>query len=197
MERKDMHDQHNRQRVPAEVYWILFLPWLLFLLVGVLLGQCITPRAIAAQAQTASPRFELHTYDTAESDTTQTATEPTTRYELSNDERAVIEQVVAAEASGEPYNGQAAVAECILNACEKDGIRPDRAIGKYGYTPNRIAPTQSIKDAVSAVFDRGETISGGRILYFYAPDRCVSKWHESQEFVVEIANHRFFAERQE
>lgn len=49
------------------------------------------------------------------------APEKPPRYKLTAEERDIIERVVTAEAVGEPFAGQVAVAQCILNACEKDG----------------------------------------------------------------------------
>ena len=120
--------------------------------------------------------------------------EQAARYELSDAERTVVEQVVMAEAGGEPYNGQVAVAQCILAACEKDGIAPSETVEKYGYTHNRCEPSESVVEAVSSVFDRGDTAVDEPIIYFYAPDRVKSSWHESQVYVITIGNHRFFKE---
>ena len=120
--------------------------------------------------------------------------EQTARYELSDAERTVVEQVVMAEAGGEPYDGQVAVAQCILAACEKDGIAPSEAVEEYGYTSNRCEPSESVVEAVSSVFDRGDTAVDEPIIYFYAPDRVKSSWHESQVYVITIGNHRFFKE---
>lgn len=122
------------------------------------------------------------------------AQEPAARYELTAEERNVIESVVTAEAVGEPFAGQIAVAQCILTACEKDNIGPIEALKKYKYAKSRPAPTSSVMDAVAAVFDDGWYVTAEPILYFYAPDRTASKWHESQDFVIEINGHRFFAE---
>ena len=115
-------------------------------------------------------------------------------FPLTAEQRTLIEQVVSAESRGEPYDGQVAVAQCILNACLKDGISPERVIEKYKYTPARVEPTASVKEAVAAVFDRGEGITKEPIMYFYAPALVTSEWHESQIFVIEIKNHRFFKE---
>ena len=120
--------------------------------------------------------------------------EQAVRYELSDAERAVVEQVVMAEAGGEPYDGQVAVAQCILAACEKDGIAPSEAVEEYGYTHNRCEPSESVVEAVSSVFDRGDTAVDEPIIYFYAPGRVESSWHESQAYVITIGNHRFFKE---
>jgi spore germination cell wall hydrolase CwlJ-like protein len=116
------------------------------------------------------------------------------RYELTDAERELIASVVMAEAGGEPFAGQVAVAQCILNASERDGIRPDEAVAKYKYTTSRPESTDSVMDAVAAVFDNGWYVTTEPILYFYAPDRVASDWHESQRFVIRINGHRFFAE---
>lgn len=122
---------------------------------------------------------------------------PAVFYALTSEQRMLIEQVVSAESRGEPYDGQAAVAQCILNACLKDDITPEQAIKKYKYTKARVEPTESVKEAVAAVFDRGEGITDEPIVYFYNPKLCESEFHESQVFVMEIANHKFFKEEQQ
>lgn len=121
--------------------------------------------------------------------------ETAVRYELTAEERTEIESVVMAECGGEPREGIIAVAQCILNAAEREGVRPTEAIKRYGYTPIRKTPSEAVASAVSAVFDSGETVTDEPILYFYAT-YIYSAWHESQEFVTEIGNHRFFKARE-
>lgn len=122
-------------------------------------------------------------------------TEPAVRYPLTDAERDVVERVVMAEAGGESFEGQMLVAQCILNAAEKRGVEPSEAVALYSYTKSRPDPTQRVKDAVAAVFDRGETVVDEPILYFYNPALVTSDFHESQIFVIEEGGHRFFAER--
>lgn len=121
--------------------------------------------------------------------------EPAVRYPLTDAERDVVERVVMAEAGGESFEGQMLVAQCILNAAEKRGVEPSEAVVLYSYTKSRPDPTQRVKDAVAAVFDRGETVVDEPILYFYNPALVTSDFHESQIFVIEEGGHRFFAER--
>ena len=118
----------------------------------------------------------------------------TIRYALTAAERDTVERVVMAEAGAEPYEGQIAVAQCILNACERENMRPDEIVIKYQYTDMRPEPTDTVKAAVSAVFDYGETVTDREILYFYAPALVESEWHESQEYVMTVGGHRFFEE---
>lgn len=131
----------------------------------------------------------------AESAQTTDQTEPTVRFYLSASERDTVERVVMAEAGGESFEGQMLVAQCILNAAEKEGVQPSEAVVIYSYTSNRQDPTQSVKDAVAAVFDRGEVAIDAPVMYFYNPALVTSDWHESQIFIAEVGGHRFFAER--
>lgn len=117
------------------------------------------------------------------------------RYELTAEERWVVASVVTAEAGGEPYAGKMAVAQCILNACEKDGIRPTEAVISYKYAKTRPEPTAEALRAVEAVFDEGQVVTTETILYFYAPAIVYSAWHESQDYVMTINGHKFFAEK--
>ena len=119
------------------------------------------------------------------------------RYPLTREERDLVERVVMAESGGESYKGQMLVAQGILNACEIDGIRPAEVIRKYVYAKARPEPSDSVKRAVSAVFDKGEQVTDEPIVYFYAPKIVKSEFHESQRFVLAEGNHKFFAEREE
>lgn len=122
-------------------------------------------------------------------------TEAPVRFYLSASERDTVERVVMAESGGESFEGQMLVAQCILNAAEKEGVQPSEAVVIYSYTSSRPDPTQSVKDAVAAVFDRGEVAIDAPVMYFYNPALVTSDWHESQIFVAEVGGHRFFAER--
>jgi spore germination cell wall hydrolase CwlJ-like protein len=97
-----------------------------------------------------------------------------------------------AEAGGEDYDGQRLVAQCILNACMFEEKRPDEIVIDYQYTKNRPEPSESVKQAVAAVFDNYDVVTEENILVFYAPRWCTSEWHESQQFVLEHGGHRFF-----
>ena len=118
--------------------------------------------------------------------------EPTVAYELTAEERNMVERVVMGESGGEEYIGQQAVAQCILNACEITGNRPAAIIEGLRYTSHRPEPTQSVKDAVSAVFDDGEKVIKETAIYFYAPELVYSEWHETQQYVCTIGCHKFF-----
>ena len=122
----------------------------------------------------------------------QIKTEPA--FYLSEYERNVVECMVMGESGAEPYDGQLLVAQCIINACLKEGIQPSEVRKKYGYAGWNSNPSDSVKEAVSVVFDEGYELIDEFILYFYAPKLCKSNWHESQRFITEVGGHRFFAE---
>lgn len=113
-------------------------------------------------------------------------------FPLSDYERSVVEHIVAGEARGESFKGQKLVAQCILDACILDGLQPSQVRTKYGYGGWSNEVTDSVKEAVSEIFDDGELAVQAPILYFYNPN-YYSSWHESQRFIIEEGNHRFFA----
>lgn len=113
---------------------------------------------------------------------------------LSEYERWIAECIVMGESGCESYEGQILVAQCLLNACLKDDIQPSVVRTKYKYSGWHNSPTDSVKSAVSAVFDEGYRLTDEFILYFYAPKYVSGKWHETQRFIIEVGGHRFFAE---
>lgn len=148
------------------------------------------PPVIFAEAIAEEPEEEVE--ETA--DISEEVVESGPRFYLSGYERAELESLVMAEAGAESYEGQMAVAQCIIDACEKEGKQPSEIAIMYRYTKHRPAPNESVKEAIRAVFDRGEVVTEAKILYFYAPAIVYSAWHESQTYVTTIGGHRFFAE---
>ena len=95
------------------------------------------------------------------------------------------------------FAGKIAVAQCILQTCEDEGIRPDEVLRVYAYSKRRPEPTQEALEAVQDVFDFGIVATTEPIKYFYAPALTDSEWHESQIYVMTINGHRFFKEATE
>ena len=129
--------------------------------------------------------------------------EPQSFYPLTDYERWLVESIVAGESGIEPYWGKVAVASCILNACLLEDKRPEEIQTMYGYAGwkpieefesecmtayGNTNLANEVRDAVSQAFDRGEVLSN-EILWFCSN---YSEWHESQKFIIEIGNHRFF-----
>lgn len=120
-------------------------------------------------------------------------------YPITEDDRYVIECIVAGEAKGEPTEGKMAVAQCILHGMVKSGWSAERVRIEYQYSGwddelENVNPEAwaEVVEAVSRVFDDGELISDKPILYFYAPDITSSSWHESLNHAVTIEGHKFF-----
>ena len=148
------------------------------------------PSVIFEEDVVEKPKEEIE--ETA--DISEDAIESGPRFYLSDYERAELESLVMAESGAESYEGQMGVAQCILNACEKEGKQPSEIAIMYRYTKHRPAPNESVKEAIRAVFDRGEVITDAKILYFYAPALVYSAWHESQTYVLTVGGHKFFSE---
>lgn len=125
-------------------------------------------------------------------ETTATVTAPAVRYELTEVERTAIVKAIVCETGGQDPEAAILVAQCILNAAEHDGIRPSEVLIKYQYADYPVELTTTAFEAVSDVFDWGNTITDEPILFFYAPNRVHSDWHESLEFVTAYAGHRYF-----
>ena len=186
----------RRRRAKRKALRAATLAAAVLLLGGISVAIFTTPAGSKQETKILPPTATVGAYipDTPAAETVG-PTEPAGRYPLTDAERDVVERVVMAEAGGESFEGQMLVAQCILNAAEKRGVEPSEAVVLYSYTKSRPDPTQRVKDAVAAVFDRGETVVDEPILYFYNPALVTSDFHESQIFVIEEGGHRFFAER--
>ena len=117
---------------------------------------------------------------------------------LSDQDRYTICCIVAGEAKGESMEGKMAVATCLRNAMAKDQISASQARTKYKYSGWDSDLEQSNPDcwaevceAVSRVFDDGESVTENPILFFYAPKRIAGKWHKTLPHDQIIGNHSF------
>lgn len=110
---------------------------------------------------------------------------------LSSYDRAKLERLVMGEAGSMGYNGCALVAQCIRDAMNRSNTTSiDRIISEYQYyAPTNKEPNQTVKDAVSYIFDQNGSAVQHRIICFYTG---TSGWHETQNFIVGCGNVRFF-----
>ena len=110
---------------------------------------------------------------------------------LSAYDRAKLERLVMGESGSMGYNGCALVAQCIRDAMNRSNTTSiDRIISEYQYyAPTNKEPNQTVKDAVSYIFDQNGSAVQHRILCFYTGS---SGWHETQNFIVGCGNVRFF-----
>ena len=108
--------------------------------------------------------------------------------------------VVAAESRGEPYEGQVAVAQCILETSRKTLLTPEEVVkmkNRYASPCETKEEKDLVMDACIDVFIHGEKAIDEPIEYFYSIcGGFVSDWHEKNlEYVATIGNHKFFKER--
>lgn len=133
-----------------------------------------------------------------ESESLQAATEVVSDpayYPITDAERYEIERIVASEGGYCPYEFQALVAECILNGCVAENMRPLEIFerGDFWLTHD-VEPTKTTKQAVSDVFDKGIFPTSEPVRYYYNPNYCKSEVHESMRYVLTNCDCRFFAD---
>ena len=191
--------QRKMQRTPWGFYLLLaVIAWVLVMF-GLLLGRISTERfpaeepVIEAWVNTAE---EDYMEDPMESEHIEHAIIelPEKRYELTDEEFYLVCGIVSAEAKGEPYEGMMAVAQTILDNCERNNCRPDGVA--WMYTTPDDTWSDEVWLAVTAVFFEGQTAFDEKVYWFYNPALCESDFHESQKFVGEIGGHRFFTEKE-
>ena len=121
----------------------------------------------------------------------------------SNNSRAneseLLARIVHAEAKGEPYIGQVAVAAVILNRIDSPDF-PNTLAGVV-YQPGAFEPVmngtinQAVPSDASARKAAREALNGydptGGCLYFFNPDTATSKWIWSKQIVKTIGKHNF------
>jgi len=114
-----------------------------------------------------------------------------------SDDLDLLARVVSAEAKGEPYTGQVAVAAVILNRV-RDSRFPNTLAGVIYQThafesvSNGTiyqAPCESCRRAAQDALN-GWDPSGGA-LFFWNPSKTVSSWIWSRPIITQIGNHVF------
>lgn len=199
--------QKKLQRIPWGVYLALALLLVSCIVLGVLLGW-ISAGAWSAEepVETVEAQDRAEWFNTAEEDYMEDPLEsehieqaiielPEKRYELTTDEFYLVCGIVSAEAKGEPYEGMMAVAQTILDNCERNNCRPFDVA--WMYTTPDDTWSDEVWLAVTAVFFEGQTAFDEKVYWFYNPALCESDFHESQQFVEEIGGHRFFTEKED
>lgn len=118
-------------------------------------------------------------------------------FELSAEERELVERVVAAEARGESFKGQMAVAQVIRDRCLLTGKKVEEVV----YAKAQFAEpydgeiSSTTEAAVGFVFEGGHNIFEIPVTHFYAYEIIEPPyWTEEFAFVEEIGGHRFYTE---
>ena len=118
---------------------------------------------------------------------------------LTDDERELVERVVAAEARGENIECQMAVAQTILDRV----VSREQSITAVCTAPYQFADpyqgevSEKTQDAVFLVFDTGAKVFD-KVTHFYAHKLIDPPyWAESKEFKGEIGGVRFYADKED
>ena len=105
-----------------------------------------------------------------------------TAHTLTESERDLAERIVMAEAGGESYECMLGVAQTIRERSEHWGMTVEKVLtAKAQYAkPYKGEPSDTAKDAVSAVFDKGERAFDAYTTHFH-DDSVNPRWNRSKE----------------
>ena len=126
-------------------------------------------------------------------------TEPVPFIEISDDDRYIVECVVAGEAGGHSYELMKAVAQCMaismdMRKMSADEVRQEHQYHGYNSELDQTDPSAwaMVCSAVSEIFDDGNFVVYEPIEYFYNPSYGGGDFHEKMDFIIEIEGVRFF-----
>ncbi|MGO4886844.1 cell wall hydrolase [Anaerobacillus sp. MEB173] len=116
-------------------------------------------------------------------------------------EKDLLARLVTAEAKGEPYAGQVAVAVVVLNRVDSNlfpntvhGVIHEVSNGHHAFSPvkngmiNQPATASAKKAVEEAIAFRGQ---GNGSLFFYNPATATNNWNATRQKTVTIGNHVF------
>ena len=119
--------------------------------------------------------------------------------EISDNDRYVVECVVAGEAGGHSYPLMKAVAQCMAISMDMRQMSADEVRQEHQYHGYNPALEQTdpyawamVCSAVSEIFDDGNFVVYEPIEYFYNPSYGGGDFHEKMDFIIEIEGVRFF-----
>lgn len=117
--------------------------------------------------------------------------------ELLEQERELVQRVVAAEARGESFKGQMAVAQVIRDRCLLNSLSVEEVV----YAKDQFAApydgeiSSTTEAAVGFVFEGGHNIFDVPVTHFYAHDLIdAPDWTKELVFVEEIGGHSFYTD---
>ena len=125
--------------------------------------------------------------------------EQTTVFPLSDEERDLVERIVAAESRGESIECQMAVAQTIKDRC----LTREQTVTEVCTAPYQFAkPYQGeisdrVKDAVKFTFDNGDSVLDYPTTHFYAWKLIDPPyWTENKDYRGEIGGVRFYGDKE-
>ena len=125
--------------------------------------------------------------------------EQTAIYALSDEERDLVERVVAAEARGESIECQMAVAQTIKDRCLTRGQTvTEVCTAPYQFaTPYQGEVSEKVQDAVRFTFDNGDSVLEYPTTHFYAWKLIDEPyWTADKEFRGQIDGTRFYGDKE-
>lgn len=112
---------------------------------------------------------------------------------LSEEDKVEACRIVYGESGNQGYYGMCLIAQCLKDAMCFDGYASISDVRKgVGYDGYSMTYSQEAVDAVNFIFDQNGQAVQHRILYMYAPAVCNSAWHETQCYVLDYLDVRFF-----
>lgn len=114
--------------------------------------------------------------------------------ELSDKDRDLLERLCYGEFGDGGFTGAALVAQAVRDAMNTYGISSVKQVIKQFSYDGRTdhAAGQTIKDAVTYVFDMDKAAVQHRIIYMYDTAYVDSEFHETQNYVCTFKTTRFF-----
>lgn len=111
---------------------------------------------------------------------------------LSNSDRELAARVIMGEFGNGGYDACCLIAQCMRDGMIRNNCSVSELINIYQYSGYNPAPNQNCYDAIDYVFESGGLAVPHRILFMYATNMTYSSWHESQNFIIQYQNVRFF-----
>ena len=149
---------------------------------------------ITTAAKTQDVPAETETAEPEIIDNTGVLLEEVIAFEITEEERQVIERVVMAEARGESLEGQMAVAQTIRDRCIERGQDPiEVCTAPNQYAMVNMEATERVKDAMVFVFDYGHSVFDEPTFYFYQSEMINEpEFLAEKTFRGQIGPHRFY-----
>lgn len=149
---------------------------------------------ITTAAKTQDVPAETETAEPEIIDNTGVLLEEVIAFEITEEERQIIERVVMAEARGESLEGQMAVAQTIRDRCIERGQNPiEVCTAPNQYAMVNMEATERVKDAVVFVFDYGHSVFDEPTFYFYQSEMINEpEFLAEKTFRGQIGPHRFY-----
>jgi hypothetical protein len=125
---------------------------------------------------------------------------PKPLFDITAEERRMLERIVEAEAGGEPYQGRVAVASVVLNRTltgEFDSTIKGVIFAPYQFSPVgdgrywEVTPGKATKQAVHAALMGRDPTKGAT--YFFAYNLVQPSWAQGMPHTARIGGHDFFA----